>query len=326
MKNNIEYYQHFVNSHLHPKFKMLRVKYGWEGEGKFWALNNIIANSDECTLDISRKFLVADILELFGMTQKEFLDFVNYLAYECELINLSDEKITTEITTEILTVTMSKRMKNRKSYEERKEKSNSTSENEFSSTENQIQTSENIQRKGKESKGNEIKGKEKDSPLFQKIISFFKSYTKFSDPHDSQIIPILDLLKNTPENLTENDLISCTEKEFAKLDKNKAVNIIYLVNDIQSSITKKHEEVLANLKKIDLKEANLLRNEQKTLENNGKRYNSNELLLQLTEFFNKNQSLFSYSEKSKFVHFCNEKDISGLESLIKPKMEEVSFV
>ncbi len=34
MKNNLEYYQHFTDSHNHPKFKMLCVKYGWEGEGK----------------------------------------------------------------------------------------------------------------------------------------------------------------------------------------------------------------------------------------------------------------------------------------------------
>ena len=32
MKNNLEYYQHFTDSHNHPKFKMFRVKYGWAGD------------------------------------------------------------------------------------------------------------------------------------------------------------------------------------------------------------------------------------------------------------------------------------------------------
>ena len=55
MKKNIEYYRHFSGADQHPKFEMLRAKYGWSGDGKFWALNNRIALASNCILDLSKK-------------------------------------------------------------------------------------------------------------------------------------------------------------------------------------------------------------------------------------------------------------------------------
>ena len=56
MKNNIDYYRHEVDAHNNAKIKMLRTKYGWAGEGKFWALNGIIGQAENCEFDISKKF------------------------------------------------------------------------------------------------------------------------------------------------------------------------------------------------------------------------------------------------------------------------------
>ena len=88
MKNNLNYYQHYSDSHNHPKFKMLRAKYGWEGEGKFWALNNMIAKSENCQLDLSKNYNKATIAIDLGFTLEEFEEFMDYLSNpkECNLL------------------------------------------------------------------------------------------------------------------------------------------------------------------------------------------------------------------------------------------------
>jgi len=150
MKNNIEYYQHFTNSDQHPKFKMLRVKYGWAGEGKFWALNNRIGLADDCVLDLSKKYNIASIAYDLDFTLEEFNDFIQYLNDDCNLITLKDNKITTQITKENLDKVMNKRVRNQKDYVNKISETLSDSQN----AETEIKTSENIQSKVKESKVN----------------------------------------------------------------------------------------------------------------------------------------------------------------------------
>lgn len=104
MKNNLEYYQHYANSDQHPKFKALRVKYGWSGEGRFWALNNRIAQAENCVLDLSvernRSALAVDL----GLSLIKFDEFVQYLSSDiCSLItHIGDNRYTTEIVQENL--------------------------------------------------------------------------------------------------------------------------------------------------------------------------------------------------------------------------------
>ncbi len=104
MKNNLEYYQHYANSDQHPKFKALRMKYGWQGEGRFWALNNRIAQSDNCVLDLSvdrnRTALAMDL----GLSIMKFEEFVSYLCSDvCSLVtHVGDNRYTTEIVQENL--------------------------------------------------------------------------------------------------------------------------------------------------------------------------------------------------------------------------------
>ncbi len=157
MKNNIDYYQHFATSHEHPKFKLLRSEYGWAGEGMFWALNNEIAKSENCELDISRKFILANLLDLFRMTKEDFEKFLNFLVEECELIIRNGDIITTEIVQENFGKVIEKRKKNKSFYEKKSIQKNSVTENEIQSTENEIQSTENIQSKVKKSKVKENK-------------------------------------------------------------------------------------------------------------------------------------------------------------------------
>lgn len=109
MKNNIEFYSHMVTADQHPKFAMLRVKYGWAGEGRFWALNNRIGQADGCMLDISKKYNKASIADGLGFNMEEFDEFIEYLADECELIIHEDGKITTEMIQEVYSKVMAER-------------------------------------------------------------------------------------------------------------------------------------------------------------------------------------------------------------------------
>ncbi|HEX2868778.1 MAG TPA: Lin1244/Lin1753 domain-containing protein [Ignavibacteriales bacterium] len=96
MKNNLTYYSRMVNSHNHPKFKMLRAKYGWEGEGRFWALNDIVAEAENCMLDVSKKYTRASVANDLGLSLDQFTEFLNYLVEECELFYYDGNHITND--------------------------------------------------------------------------------------------------------------------------------------------------------------------------------------------------------------------------------------
>ena len=159
MKENIEYYRHFSGADQHPKFEMLRAKYGWAGDGKFWALNNRIALASNCVLDLSKKYVKASIANALDFTLAEFDEFVIYLLEECDLIIQVEFGITTNEVQENFVKVSEKRMRNKAGYVKKPILKNAKSSTKLAGTENQptgmqIQPSENIQTKGK--------GKDKD--------------------------------------------------------------------------------------------------------------------------------------------------------------------
>jgi hypothetical protein len=91
MRNNISYYPHRVDAHSHWKFKLLRAKYGWAGEGRFWALNNLIAEAQDCMLDISHKGQRVKVSSDLDITLAELEEFIDYLRDECELLKVSEQ-------------------------------------------------------------------------------------------------------------------------------------------------------------------------------------------------------------------------------------------
>lgn len=101
-KNNLSFYSHKVNSHHHWKFKLLRKKYGWEGEGKFWALNNLIADSQDCKLDLRDENKQEQISADLDFEKDDFLVFLKYLSDKCKLIKNGDGKYYTDNTQEDL--------------------------------------------------------------------------------------------------------------------------------------------------------------------------------------------------------------------------------
>ena len=164
MKNNIEYYRHSVVSDQHPKFKMLRNKYGWEGEGKFWALNNRIAQAENCCLNITKKYNKASIATDLGFKIEEFDEYILFLIIDCELVNETEEGLTTDTIQENFLNVSEKRMRNKIGYQNRQKSGSSADlssgdpdESIIQPDDLEIQPDELTQSKVKESKVKESK-------------------------------------------------------------------------------------------------------------------------------------------------------------------------
>ena len=102
MKTNIKHFQHDVDAPNSPKFKMLRSKYGWAGDGRFWALNCMIGNAENCTLDLNKEYVEASIAVDLNLTLEELREFLNFLSEKCKLIIMENGLIQTERTQEVL--------------------------------------------------------------------------------------------------------------------------------------------------------------------------------------------------------------------------------
>ena len=72
MKQSLDWFKHDATASESPKFIALRASpYGWAGEGRFWALNGLIARSDGCQLDLGRKFAKAGVADKLDLTPAE---------------------------------------------------------------------------------------------------------------------------------------------------------------------------------------------------------------------------------------------------------------
>lgn len=311
---------------------MLRVKYDWGGEGKFWALNNIIANSNECKLDISRKFIVADILELFQMNREDFEEFVNYLVEDCELLERDGDIITTEIVQENYGTIKKSRLKNKENYTKRVEKDVSTVKNEIQPIETEIKPIDQIQSKVNESevnksKLNKIKVEEITSSIyFEKCKELFKNHTRISDPNiKTHVAPIIFLHEKIPENLTQKDVENCIEETFKTLDKNTGINMEFLTQNISRAITRKHEAVLEKDKQKVLNEAKNERIKAEKLENEQLRNEALRKLGEYKNFYNENHDLFSAKEKYDLAQFFKKNQVLNAGKIIESKMEEIEL-
>lgn len=132
MKNNLTYYQHYCDSHNHWKFKLLRSTLGWSAEGRFWALNNMIANSSGCILKLYNKKIRACVMSELNFTEDEFNNFIKVLTKDCELIINIDGSITTEIVRDNLREVNKQREAARKRKQRLQEGKNNNKENTLS--------------------------------------------------------------------------------------------------------------------------------------------------------------------------------------------------
>jgi len=158
MKDNLPYFSHDNNARRHPKMKALIAEFGFEGYGRFWALNERIAESSNACIDISKKVNKLDLANELGLDGNGLDRFIAFLSDpEIDLINVQNNKITTDRTNEDYSKMVEKRTRQRKRKTENKEIVNENakidSENEeidsdFDTEENRIEqnrTEENKQ-------------------------------------------------------------------------------------------------------------------------------------------------------------------------------------
>jgi hypothetical protein len=127
LKNNLPFFSHDNDARNHPKFKALRARYGWAGYGLFWALNEMIADAEECQLDLRRPVIKAGFASDLGLSDSEFEDFVDFLAdsEQCGLIKYEDGIVTTDRTQKAYSLVRKKRNRAQKDYVDRKRDSDS---------------------------------------------------------------------------------------------------------------------------------------------------------------------------------------------------------
>jgi hypothetical protein len=104
VKNNLQFFSHDNDARNNWKHKALRSRYGWEGEGRFWALNEMVAEADDCRLDLSRAGKRSSYAEDLGMSLEELDEFLAFLADSelCDLILYENGIVTTKRTQEDL--------------------------------------------------------------------------------------------------------------------------------------------------------------------------------------------------------------------------------
>lgn len=97
-KSGILYFSHDADASESPKFCALRGHFGWEGEGRFWALNGMIARAEGCKLNLKRGFVKAAIAEKLSLSLSEFDAFIAFLSdlQECSLLHNDDGIIWTD--------------------------------------------------------------------------------------------------------------------------------------------------------------------------------------------------------------------------------------
>jgi hypothetical protein len=142
VKSNISFYQHKSDSHKNGKFVYLRDRYGWAGEGRFWALNNLIADSDGCKLEIEPEYELAKIARELDMNSIEFTEFLDFLITKCKLVVREGSFIYTKRVQDVYNTLKGRSKVNQKHYL----KSKSTDlKLEFKTSENEFKTSETMQ-------------------------------------------------------------------------------------------------------------------------------------------------------------------------------------
>jgi hypothetical protein len=123
IKEELPYFSHDNNALSHPKMQALLAEYGFDGYGRFWALNEKIAQADEARMDISRKINRLALAQYLSMKVEEMDKFLAFLSDpEVDLINFSEGIITTDRTQENYEYLKTWRDKNRKKYEHKKSK------------------------------------------------------------------------------------------------------------------------------------------------------------------------------------------------------------
>jgi len=199
MKEDLPYFSHDNNASQHPKMKALIAEYGFEGYGRFWVLNEKIAQTAEAYIDISRKIYKLDLAKDLGFNSAELDKFLKFLSDpEIDLINIVDNKISTDRINEL----------HKKIIEKRKSRRKDSQNDENGEMNEHFDTEENRINKNRENK-NKINSDNFTEPLTES---------------QKQALELSELLlishrKEFPDYLSGKDTKKITEKWAADVEK-----------------------------------------------------------------------------------------------------------
>jgi hypothetical protein len=324
MKTNLSFYSRRTDSHRHPKFKMLRQLYGggdagWAAEGRFWALNDIIADSELCQLDLSVNRNKADIAETLGISLQYLEEFLgNLLCEDVQLLFEIGEKIyATHKVKDTLDTVLIEREKARL----RK----GTPERVKSSGEN-LESSGEPNNKGKERKGEESTSTKKvqENHFFvEPLENLFKSKSKIKKPnYETHLAPILAFFNQIPEPLTDEDIETCIAQAFEPLNQHTNVRMDFLIANVQAKIIATREKALIALKAPILKEAAEQRIQSAIDQKEENRLFADEKIKYYREIYETNSGIFTAREKVDIKKALEKNDWVYAGSIIDAKIQE----
>ena len=306
---------------------------GWAAEGRFWALNNMIAISDNCKLDLTKKRNIGVIADELSLSSPELLDYLAVLTSEdVELLQETEPGIyTTKIVQETLESVMEDRERSRK---RKKSVKNTGSDGKDESSPELSESSPEPNNKVNKSEVNKSElnksesGEKKNSLTFfsddhlKKIKALFATYTKILDPNrTTHIEPLAKFFSQIPEKMTEKDIETCITETFTALNRSNGVRIDLLCTNIQQKITAKHEKILNKLKENELNEGKSLRKESAKDQAAADEEFKKNKLKQYKDFYEQNSEKFTIKEKTQILEFFKKGNWMQAGEIIEQKLE-----
>lgn len=95
MEVKLKFWRHQTSSYTNGKIILLRKRFGWEGEAKYWALNCMIAESPQVRLDLTTDVKREGVAAKLDYTLEEFDTFLSFLK-EKELVIFYNNYVTTK--------------------------------------------------------------------------------------------------------------------------------------------------------------------------------------------------------------------------------------
>jgi len=198
MKNNIGFFSHETGAAAHRKFLILRTYYGegekgWAMDGRFWRLNSLIADADNCKIDTTKKGEKARLAHELGLGLKDLEEFLAVLRDDAELIHDDDGTIWTEQTQADLRRAMTRRQ-------------GAKARRDFREYDDELKTSRDESEKdGDEKHGGEGKGVEKIRGKRRASSSPENSKRGEQDAREEAAPPLVD---NPVDNSEDADLLA----------------------------------------------------------------------------------------------------------------------
>ncbi|MDR1507827.1 MAG: DUF4373 domain-containing protein [Treponema sp.] len=124
MRDDLQFFSHDTNAQDHPKMQALIAELGFEGYGRFWALNERIGSSSGSAIDVSKKVNKMSLARSLGLNEAGIDRFLAFLSDPgIDLVNISGEGIlTTDRTQEDYQITREGREKGRDRVQKHREK------------------------------------------------------------------------------------------------------------------------------------------------------------------------------------------------------------